>query len=117
MEALEKSGDLTVVAGEVDWDLELGAMGRLACETQSAALWFKRVADYPGWTIFMNPLATWRRVAIALGLPADSPIKMIHREYEAREGRLIPPVTVENGPCKEVVKLGDQVDLFDLPAP
>lgn len=117
MDALARAGDLTVVEREVHWDLELGAMGRLGCEKQAPALWLKRITDYPDATVFMNPLATWRRVAIALGLPPESSIKRIYDEYEAREGRLIPPVVVADGPCKEVVKRGAQVDLFDLPAP
>ena len=117
IDALARTGDLTVVEKEVHWDLEIGAIGRLACEKQAPGLWFKRITDYPDCTVFMNPLATWRRVAIALGLAAESSVKKIYREYEEREGRLIPPVTVSDGPCKEIVKRADQVDLFDLPAP
>ncbi len=117
MEALARTGDLTVVEKEVHWDLELGAMGRLACEREEPALWFKRITDYPDSTVFANPLATWRRVAIALGLPPETHVKKIYQEYEKRESRLIPPVTVGDGPCKETVKRRDQVDLFGLPAP
>jgi 4-hydroxy-3-polyprenylbenzoate decarboxylase len=99
MDALARAGDLTVVEREVHWDLELGAMGRLGCEKQAPALWLKRITDYPDATVFMNPLATWRRVAIALGLPPESSIKRIYDEYEAR-GPAHPPVVVADGPCK-----------------
>src|SRR5713226_8720963 len=117
MEVLLRSGDLDAVEEEIHWDLEFAAMGRLACEKDGPALWFKQITDYPGWTVFMNPLATWRRVAIALGLEPQASIKEIHREYEKRESRLMPPKVVSGGPCKEVIQRDAEVDLFSLPAP
>lgn len=118
IDALRATGDLVEIDNEVSWDLELGAISRLACESDSPAIWFKRIADYPKEiTVFVNPMATWRRVATAFGLSPDSSIKEIYREYEKREGKLIPPVTVEKGFCQEVVNRGGEIDLFDLPAP
>jgi len=118
IEALRAAGDLQEIEKEVDWDLELGAISRLACEKDGPAVWFKRITDYPeDRTAFANPMATWRRVALAFGLPAESSLKDIYAEYEKREGKLIPPVTVKSGPCGEVVKCGADIDLFDLPAP
>jgi phenylphosphate carboxylase alpha subunit len=118
MDALRAGGDLHEIEKEVHWDLELGAISRLACEKDGPALWFKRLTDYPQEiTAFANPMATWRRVAVTFGLSPDSSLKEIYAEYEKREGSLIPPLTVQNAPCKEVVKLGDDVDLFAFPAP
>jgi 4-hydroxy-3-polyprenylbenzoate decarboxylase len=118
MNALRASGDLHEIENEVHWDLELGAISRLACEKDGPALWFKRITDYPQeMSAFVNPMATWRRVAVAFGLSPDSSLKEIYAEYEKREGRVIPPVTVETGPCKEIIKLGKDIDLFALPAP
>jgi len=118
IEALRAAGDLQEIEKEVDWDLELGAISRLACEKDGPAVWFKRITDYSeDRTAFANPMATWRRVALAFGLPAESSLKDIYAEYEKREGKLIPPVTVKSGPCGEVVKCGADIDLFDLPAP
>ena len=118
MEILRASGDLLVVTETVSWDLELGAISRLACEREAPAIWFARIADYPEeHTVFVNPLATWRRLAIALGLGPEATVKEIYHEYERRESRLIPPVEVKTGPCKEIILRGDQVDLFQFPAP
>lgn len=118
MDALRASGDLVEIDEEVSWDLELGAVSRLACEKDGPALWFKRIADYPDdVTVFANPMATWRRVAIAFGLSPQAAIKDIYRAYEEREGRLIAPAIVDDGPCREVVRRGADLDLFDLPAP
>src|SRR5216684_1101399 len=118
IEALRESGDLVVIDEKVSWDLEMGAISRLACERDAPAIWFTRIADYPEeYSIFANPLATWRRVAISLGLKPDASVKEIYREYERREQKLIPPVEVSSGPCKEVIVRGDEVDVFRLPAP
>jgi phenylphosphate carboxylase alpha subunit len=118
MDALRASGDLHEISKEVHWDLELGAVCRLACEKDGPALWFRRITDYSEEvTAFANPMATWRRVAVTFGLPPDSSLKEIYAEYEKREGRLIPPITVRTGPCKDVVKLDKEIDLFDFPAP
>jgi 4-hydroxy-3-polyprenylbenzoate decarboxylase len=116
--ALRIRGDLLEIEAEVSWDLELGAISRLSCERDGPALWFKHIADYPGdVTVLVNPMATWRRVAIAFGLAPDSSIKEIYSEYEKREANPIPPVEVSRGPCKEVIRQGREVDMFDLPAP
>src|SRR6266849_3300172 len=118
IEALRASGDLVVIDEKVSWDLELGAISRLACERDGPAVWFTRIADYPEeHSIFVNPLATWRRVAICLGLKPDASVKEIYREYEGLEQKLIPPVEVKTGPCKEVILQGAEVDVFGLPAP
>jgi 4-hydroxy-3-polyprenylbenzoate decarboxylase len=118
IEALRAAGDLQEIEKEVGWDLELGAISRLACEKDGPAVWFKRIAEYPEErTAFANPMATWRRVALAFGIPAESSLKDIYAEYEKREGKLIAPVTVKSGPCKEVIKHGAEIDLFDFPAP
>jgi 4-hydroxy-3-polyprenylbenzoate decarboxylase len=118
IEALRSSGDLIEIEQEVHWDLEMGAISRLACEKDGPAILFKRITDYPeDKTAFANPMATWRRVAVAFGMAPESSIKDIYVEYEKREGKLIPPVTVDKAPCKEVILRGKDIDLFDFPAP
>ncbi|MBI4526668.1 MAG: UbiD family decarboxylase [Deltaproteobacteria bacterium] len=118
IEALRSTGDLIEIEEEVHWDLELGAISRLACEKDSPAILFRKIADYPEErTAFSNPMATWRRVAVAFGVAPESPVKEIYAEYERREGKLIAPTTVKTGPCKETVRGGSDVDLFDFPAP
>jgi 4-hydroxy-3-polyprenylbenzoate decarboxylase len=115
---LQASGDLVAVDREVDWDQELCAIGRLACERDGPALLFRNVKDYGGdCPVLVNPIATWRRLAVALGLPADTPVRRLYETYAEREQRPLPPVAADDGPCKEVVIPGDKVDLFDFPVP
>lgn len=116
--AIQATGDLVTIDDVVDWDQELSGIGRLSCERNGPAFLFNTIKDYsPDWRIAANPIATWRRFAVGLGLAADTPLRRLYAEYAEREGRTIPPVFVKDGPCKEVVIGGDRVDLFDLPVP
>lgn len=117
IQAAEKSGDLVRVKEEVDWDLEAGAITRRVCETEAPAPLFENVKDYPGWKILGCPLANIRRFAVALGLSPDASLAEVMKVYEERSDNRIKPVIVDSGPCQENVIMGDEVNLFDLPAP
>ena len=118
IEALEKSGDVVRIKDVVDWDMEAGAIVRRAAEMQKPAPFFEKIKDYPeGYSIFGEPLGTHRRLAVALGLAADTPYREIRAEYEHRLTRLVKPVLVKNGPCKENIVTGDAIDLYQFPAP
>ena len=117
LSAIGRTRDLLQVKDKVDWDQELAGIGRLSCEKNGPAFLFSNVKDYPGWSVCANPVASWRRYAVALGLPADTPVRALYEVYAKREQQSIRPVTVKGGPCKEVVIPGDKVDLFDLPVP
>ena len=116
--ALDKTGDLVHVRREVDWDAEAGAINRRAYEMWGPAILFEKVKDYPeGFRIFAGSLGTFRRVAIALGLPPETSVREIYDEYERREEHPVKPVVVKDGPCKENIILGDDVDVYRFPAP
>lgn len=115
--AIEASGDLVKVDDQVDWDQELSGIGRLSCERYGPAFMFNNIKDYPEWQTIANPVAGWRRYAVGLGLPADTSVRELYKVYAEREVDLIPPVVVKDGPCKEVVIKGDDINLFDLPTP
>ncbi|HXW41444.1 MAG TPA: UbiD family decarboxylase, partial [Xanthobacteraceae bacterium] len=116
--AVEASGDLVTINDEIDWDQELSGMGRLSCERNGPAFLFTNIKDYGSqFRVVTNPIATWRRLAVGLGLPADTPLRRLYQIYAEREDQMIPPILVNDAPCKEVIIPGDKVDLFDLPVP
>ncbi len=117
---LEKNGELIRISQEVDWDLEVGAIGRRAYEMEGPCLLFEKIKDYPGgFRISNGTTGTWSRVALAMGLAKHASIKEIYRVYEERLERKIPPriVKKENAPCKENLMIGDEVDLYTFPSP
>ncbi len=117
-QALDKSGDLVHVTEEVDWELEAAAITRRSNESLGPAVFFEKIKDYPdGYRILGGVQATYRRVAVSLGLPPDTPVPTIYREYEEREQNPVKPVAVSTGPCKQNKMLGDEVDLCQFPVP
>lgn len=113
-----KTGDAVKVKQEVDWDLEAGAIIRHTSEIKGPAPLFENIKDYsPDYRLSGALLSTYRRVAIAMGFKPDSSAREVHEEYSRRIEKLIKPIEVKHGPCKENIILGKKVDLFSFPAP
>lgn len=118
IDKLEQEGELVRVGVEVDWDLELGGIVRRATETGAPASLFEKIKGYPpGYRVLGAPTANYRRIAIALGLPAGSSFENILEFYISRKAAPLKPMLVGSGPCKEVVELGEKANLFKFPAP
>jgi len=120
IEACVKTGDAVVINEEVDWDLEMGAIVRRTCEKQGPAVFFKNIKDYPGFECVGAPIATYRRLAIALGMDPNSTVPEIAAEYLRRtmdESKGLPPKVITDAPCQQVVLQGDDANLWNLPAP
>ncbi len=118
IETLAKTGDVVKISKEVDWDLEAAAITGRSCELSGPACLFENLKDYSaGGRILGGPIATYRRLAIAMGLGPNTPTGDIFAEYERRVVKPVKPVVVKDGPCKENKMLGDAVDLYEFPAP
>ena len=118
IDTIEKSGDLHRIKKEVDWNLEAGAIMRKGCEELLPAILFEKIKDYPeGYRVLGNPLASFRRLAIALDMPPDSTYNEILNRYDEGRKNLIKPNLVSDGPCKENIHIGKEVDLYEFPAP
>src|SRR5207245_2482688 len=124
LQALEKEQLLHRVSTEVDWNLEIGAISRLACELRAPAPLFENVTGYPGHRVLgvvMGPSSPilHARVAVALGAKPESHpldlIELVRRRFRAS----VPPVVVarNEAPCKEVVLREDEASLLDFPVP
>ncbi len=115
---LEKEGEVQRIEEEVDWNLEAGAMLRRSTEQLLPAPFFQKVKDYPeGYRLFGATLAKYRRIAIAMDMAPDTPVKKLIEEYLKRKQSPIKPVLVNDGPCKENIHVGNEVDLLEFPVP
>jgi 4-hydroxy-3-polyprenylbenzoate decarboxylase len=56
-----------------------------------------------------------RRVAIAVGINPDIDKFAYFREFGPKMMNMLRPVEVATGPCKEIIKMGKDVNLFELP--
>ncbi len=106
VDALERAGELRRWSSPVS----LRDVGRLI-ESCDQALLIERPQGC-AMPILANAMATRRRWALAFGVAPEE----LRAELGRRAQVLIPPVRVDDGPVKEVVRTGDQADLTALPA-
>jgi 4-hydroxy-3-polyprenylbenzoate decarboxylase len=122
LELVESMGELKHING-ADWNLEIGTMAELIYRERSGtipALLFDRVKGYPeGFRILFGQHSSYRRLALAAGLPMDSiGLKLVSRFKEKLSTlQPIPPRIVKNGPVFENKMAGDDVDLLKFPVP
>jgi UbiD family decarboxylase len=122
MQALDGAGELHAIDAEVDWNIELGTVARLAQGPGTGpALLFNKIRDYGEnarcQQVFAGALSSYRRIAMMLGLPPDThPRELVKLGRTVLTGA-IPPKIVKTGPVKENIVKGDDVDLADFPTP
>ena len=121
--ALKAAGEFQEINAEVDWNIELGTISRLAQGAGTGpALLFNNIKDYHEADsrcrrVFSNGLSSYRRVAMMLGLPPDThPRELVKIGRNVLSGS-IPPRVVKTGPVKENVITGKNIDLNDFPVP
>jgi UbiD family decarboxylase len=122
IKALDVAGELQRIDAEVDWNIELGTVARLAQgAADGPALLFSNIRDYGANArcrqVMTGTLASYRRLSMLMGLPPDT-----HPRELVKLGRTvltegIAPKIVKTGPVKENVVKGDDVDLNEFPVP
>jgi phenylphosphate carboxylase beta subunit len=113
----EEEGELLRIKKEVDLHLELGHVAKLSEERQGPALLFENVKghDIP---VLTSAFTTTRRFAIALGMPLESSICDMARQWmQLTTRKPVKAKLVDSGPVCEMVIEGDDVDIEALPAP
>ncbi|MBI4528095.1 MAG: UbiD family decarboxylase [Deltaproteobacteria bacterium] len=90
-------------------------------EKRFPALLFENPLNLKGkasaFPLLSNLFATRRRCAVSLGLEPEDEALPLSLEYAKREEKLIAPVVIpkREARVKEVVKLGEDADLFEFP--
>src|SRR4051812_10960753 len=98
LRCLEAEGEVAHVAAEVDLRYEIGAICFKTLRARGPALVFARPGASPAprpETLFPNR----RRLGLAT---APAPARL-HAAWTERMARPLPPVLVDDGPCKENV--------------
>ncbi len=72
-----------------------------------------------GYRVLVNPFNSFKRVALALGLPTDTDVWSALKLWRERivNAKPIEPVEVQDGPVMENVLMGDDVDVLKFPTP
>jgi 4-hydroxy-3-polyprenylbenzoate decarboxylase len=122
---LDEEGELHSIPEEVDWNLEIGAVIRRSYDLKAPAPFFQKIKDYPkGYRILGAPIGTSNkpnryhsRLAISFGLDPDSTYQEILESYLKKKRNPIKPILVKDGPCKENIQIGKDVDILKFPVP
>ncbi|HUY18071.1 MAG TPA: UbiD family decarboxylase [Candidatus Binataceae bacterium] len=122
LDLLDAKHELTEVTGEVDWDLELGAVTREVFRRRGPALLYTNIKDYntPGARcrkLAAGLMGSYRRLSMMLGFDDVQPNRALIDHLIERNRTLIAPVVVNDGPVHEHVLTGKDIDLYDFPAP
>ena len=123
IEALREAGELEEVTGEVDWDVEIGNLVRMIQGSgDGPALLFENIRGYNApdalcSRIFTGGQASYSRIAMMFGLPQDTPVRELVRICRTIFQDRIAPRVVKDGPVKENVITGDDIDLLKFPVP
>src|SRR5258708_9506211 len=122
IKALHAAGEIREIDAEIDWNIEIGTVMRLAQGTgDGPALMYNNIKDYGANArcrrVFGCGLASYRRVAMMLGVAPDThPRDLVKLGRNVLNGS-IPPKIVSTGPVKENIVTGDDIDLYELPSP
>ncbi|MEA3358786.1 MAG: phenylphosphate carboxylase subunit beta [Thermodesulfobacteriota bacterium] len=116
IEQAEAEGMLHRIKAEVDWDLELSHIAKINEEKQGPALLFENIKGYNS-PVITSVCTTSQRLSLIMGMPRDSTLVDIMKEWVDKHDNTIPPEYVKDAPCKENIMKGDDVDLFKFPAP
>ncbi|MFF9479599.1 UbiD family decarboxylase [Streptomyces sp. NPDC014733] len=126
LDTLLATGDAVSVGRPVDPHLEAGAVTRRAYETRAPApLFTELTTGTPGFRLLGAPAGmstpdkgAYGRLAAHAGLGRDAtPRTVVEKLITAMHADPLPPVTVTDGPCKENVVRGADLDLTALPVP
>ncbi len=132
LQTLERRGELVRIKLEVDWNLEMTEILDRTVKRGGLALLFENVKDYD-IPVAANLFGTYERVKLVLGGDPDEiaeevtsflkpeipetlweKVKVLPKLAQLAN---FPPKRVRSGPCKEIVKKGEQANLLELPIP
>src|SRR5712672_1087905 len=111
-------GELARLDG-ADWNVEIGVLAEIFAHSnpgRAPAVLFDNIKGYPkGMRIVSGLHNSCRRLAYSFGFAdADDPTTLVKAYRDRMKGRfrLIPPVSVQEGPILENIDRDDAVDLF-----
>lgn len=112
LELVESKDDLVRIAGPVDPRYEVSALvAKLARERRRRPVLLLENVKGSALPVVTNLHASRRRMALAM----NTEPREVQRAFLGAMERPVAPVVVDNGPVKEVVHTGSDIDLLALP--
>ena len=112
IERLENDGDLLRITDEVDLKFDISGYIRNTSDIEGPALLFENVKGH-SMPVVGGLFSNRRLMLKAMETTED---RAVNHYLDAMQN-LSEPLLVDSGPCKEVIKLAEQVSLSELPIP
>lgn len=116
LSVLEGKGLLKHVKKSVTKDVELGCIARWVCQSfegeESFGLMFDRVQGFDS-PVVAQVFGSRQMYALSLGTTPD----LIYETWTKAFQNPIRPVEVTSAPVKEIIKMGDEANVLELPVP
>ncbi|MEV5148101.1 non-oxidative hydroxyarylic acid decarboxylases subunit C [Streptomyces sp. NPDC052727] len=117
LQELDRNGQLLHITDEVAPEPDLAAAANAAGRIGEGApaLYFDNVTGFTNARIALNVHGSWRNHALALGLPADTPLREQVEEFARRwDAFPVAPERRSDAPWSQNTLQGDDVDLFKV---
>lgn len=117
---LEAADQLRRITVSVDWDQEIGAITRANLSLGGPALLFENIVGHEHTRcrkFLTSGIGNPRQIRLMLGLTEETSDAAVVRHLREAFKKPIPPRVVETGPVKENIVAGDDIDLWQFPAP
>src|SRR5215469_5898854 len=121
--ALKAACEIREITAEVDWNIELGTIMRLAQGAgDGPALLFSNIKDYNGRDsrcrkLFGCGLSSYNRVSMMMGMPANTHPRELVKLGRTVLNERLPPKIVPTGPVKQNIITGKDIDIQQFPVP
>jgi 4-hydroxy-3-polyprenylbenzoate decarboxylase len=121
IEVLRNAGELVEINDEVDWNYEISAYEVMSGRVGGPAFLFNKIKDIPeGPRVLAGHFhgdhkRPFRKAALTLGLDPTLDRVGFAKVASQALGSMLKPVEVSTGECKEVIKMGKDVNLTELP--
>jgi 2,5-furandicarboxylate decarboxylase 1 len=113
LQQLENTGELLRIEKEVDPATNLAAIDWKIYDQLGKGTLFTNIKGHPGWQACSQVLADRKKWSMALNLMEDELLSGMSGSLKTA----IEPVITDpaDAPCKEIIKLGDDASLLDIP--
>ena len=120
VDILESEGELRRIKNKVDWNGEIAGIVSRVYAQRGPALLFENIKDHENtWCqkLLVGGLSKKSRVALTMGMPKNTTQPEMVKLLRKRFKEPVPPEILDNGPVKENIIRGDDIDLFQIPVP
>src|ERR1700722_18156966 len=115
LQLLESRQLLHRIKAEVDLRFEIGAVAARSLEQKGPALLFENIKGYRDMPLVANIISTTKQLAVAFNTEPEE--ELIHHKVVNGMDHRIPSITLNTGPCKDVIINGDAIDIDMVPTP